>query len=319
MQPKAPGSRLKPVADTLESVGFVSKGDKKLLNHQAQNEYFNKITDRYMKFCFDNKSDLEAALISMPTSASGDATSNPPAALPSAKQSTVERTIPSPSSELSTLLLSLRKLREALLATAKETPVDFIQRVHAFSIQLAVRARHPPSYFPSLRYSLDKLHTRSHPLSESDLQDVVSYLILDYACRQDDMLSAFELRARARRDFAFSDQDIDQVLVALMHGNWVVFWRVRNSVDCFRQAIMDWAMAQMRRRALKAVGSAYLSVPVDWVLNECIGFDEGWTWEKLVEHENLGWEKDGEKIIIRRPKTRTRLNPEAAPANKAES
>ena len=29
MQPKAQGSRLKPVADTLESVGFVSKGDRK--------------------------------------------------------------------------------------------------------------------------------------------------------------------------------------------------------------------------------------------------------------------------------------------------
>lgn len=253
----------------------------------------------------------------MPTSASNDATSNPPAALPSTKRNAVDKSIPSASSELSTLLLSLRKLREAILATAKETPIEFIQRVHIFSIRLSIRARHPPSYFPSLRYSLERLHTRAHPLRQTDLNDVVSYLILDYACRQNDMVSALELRAHARRDFAFADTEIDQALCALMHGNWVLFWRVRKNVDSSKQAVMDWAMAQMRRRALKAVGSAYLSVPVELVVGECTGYDEDWTWEKLVEHENLGWEKEGERIIIRRPKIRPPAKPETAPTGGA--
>lgn len=276
----------------------------RLLTYQAQHEYYDKIVARYMKFCADHSKDLDAAFASLPTSASNDATSNPPAALPSSKRSPADRSIPPPSSELSTLLLSLRKLREATLATASETPIDFTQRVHIFSIRLSIRAQHPPSYFPSLRYSLDKLHSRSHPLPESEVKEIVSYLILDYACRQDDMVSAFELRARARKEYAFCDKTIDQALGALMHDNWVVFWRVRKTVDSYTQAVMDWAVGRVRRHALKAVGSSYLNVHVSWIVGGCTGDDESWTWEKLVEVEKLGWEKEGEKVVIRRPKAR---------------
>ncbi|KAJ5584496.1 uncharacterized protein N7459_004296 [Penicillium hispanicum] len=298
------GSRLRPPADSLTSVGFVSKGDKKLLDHQAQKEYFDKIVARYMQFCAQHSKDLDAALASLPISSSGDATSNPPAAQPLSRSKPAEPGVPPPSAELSTLLLSLRKLREAVLATAATTPVDFSQRVHVFSIRLSVLAQHPPSYFPSLRYSLDKLHSTSHPLPDSEVKEIVSYLILDYACRQGDMVSAFELRARARREHGFQSQHIDHVLAALMQDNWVIFWQVRKSVDSYLRAVMNWAVDRVRRHALKAVGSAYLNVPVDWILSGCTGNDEAWTWERLVETEKLGWQKEGDTIIIRRPKAR---------------
>ncbi|KAF3386912.1 hypothetical protein F1880_001092 [Penicillium rolfsii] len=317
MQSRAQGSRLKPVADSLEHVGFVSKGDKKLLTYQAQHEYYDKIVARYLKFCADHSGTLDSAFASLPTSASNDATSNPPAPLPSSKRSPAGKSIPPPSSELSTLLLSLRKLREATLATASATPIDFTQRVHIFSIRLSIRAQHPPSYFPSLRYSLDKLHSRSHPLPESEVKEIVSYLILDYACRQDDMASAFELRARARKDYAFCDKTIDQALSALMHDNWVVFWRVRKTVDSYTQAVMDWAVDRVRRHALKAIGSSYLNVHVSWIVGSCTGDDESWTWEKLVEVEKLGWEKEGEKVVIRRPKVRAPAKAPAQPSTVA--
>ncbi|KAJ5167910.1 uncharacterized protein N7482_003504 [Penicillium canariense] len=319
MQSRAQGSRLKPVADSLENVGFVSKGDKKLLNPQAQHEYYDKIVARYMKFCANHSKDLDAAFASLPTSSSGDATSNPPAALPSSRPTHADKDIPRASTELSTLLLSLRKLREAILATALTTPIDFTQRVYMFSIRLSIRAQHPPSYFPSLRYSLDKLHSKSHPLPDSVVKELVAYLILDYACRQGDMVSAFELRSRARTDHAFSDQIIDQVLGALMHDDWVVFWRVRKTVDSYTRAVMNWAVDRVRRHALKAVGSAYLNVHVSWIVGGCTGDDEGWTWEKLVEVEKLGWEKEGEKIVIRRPKTRAPAKPEPVQSSTASA
>lgn len=299
---------------------MITKADYgRLLTYQAQHEYYDKIVTRYMKFCADHSKDLDAAFASLPTSASNDATSNPPAALPSSTRSPANKGVPPPSSELSTLLLSLRKLREATLATASRTPIEFIQRVHIFSIRLSIRAQHPPSYFPSLRYSLDKLHSRSHPLPDSELKDIVSYLILDYACRQDDMVSAFELRARARKDYGFSDKKVDQALGALMHDNWIVFWRVRKTVDSYTQAVMDWAVDRVRRHALKAVGSAYLNAHVSWIVGGCTGHDESWTWEKLVDVEKLGWEKEGEKIVIRRPKTRAPAKPEPVQPSTAGS
>lgn len=73
--------------------------------------------------------------------------------------------------------------------------------------------------------------------------------------------------------------------------------------------MINWAADRMRRQALKSVGSAYLNVEADWVLEGCTG-EQGWTWEKLAEVERLGWQKEGDKIIIKRPKRK----PEAKPA-----
>ncbi|KAJ5155497.1 SAC3/GANP/Nin1/mts3/eIF-3 p25 [Penicillium capsulatum] len=314
MAAKGRGDRLRPVADSLAAVGFVSKGDSTLRDHQAQVDYFKRITKRYLEFCSDHRRDLDAALASLPLNRSNDATSNPPAAQPSPKLNSTGKPIPQPSTELSTLLLSLRKLREAIMATAATTPIPFAQQVHVFSIRLAIRARHPPSYYPSLKHSLHQLHSDSHPLPDSEYKDLVSYLILDYACREEDMVSAFELRARARQEHGFRSQTVDQVLDAVMHDNWIVFWQVYNRVDSYLRAVMNWAVDRVRRHALKAVGSAYFNVHVSWILGGCTGDEENWTWEKLVATEKLGWEKEGDRVIIRRPKARPAPKPEPANA-----
>ncbi|KAJ5643737.1 uncharacterized protein N7484_006244 [Penicillium longicatenatum] len=315
---RSQGSRLRPVADPLDRVGFVSKGDRTLLDHKEQQDYYNKILERYMRFCSDHQKDFDAAHASLPVSSSNDATSNPPTAQPAARTTLnpAERRIPPPSTELSKLLLSLRKLREGILATSETTPAKFAQLVHYFSIRMSILAQHPPSYFPSLEYCLSKLHSKSHPMAESEVKDLVSYLILDYACRQQDMVSAFELRARARRDYDFHSQAVDRVLTALMHDNWIAFWQVHKSVDSYMRAVMNWAVDRMRRHALKAVGSAYLNVHVDWIIGGCTGDDRKWTWEELSEKENLGWQREGDKIIIKIPKARPQVKPDPIPAGK---
>ncbi|KAL4958287.1 hypothetical protein BDW69DRAFT_191085 [Aspergillus filifer] len=295
-------SRLKPVADSIETVGFVSKGDRKLLDHKAQKDYYDKIVARYIEFCARYSKNLDAAWLSLPRSASNDATRNPPV---SVSQSTKSAVSPGPSAarELSTLLLSLRKLREATLATASTTPIAFAQRVHVFSIKVSIQAQHPPSYFPSLRHLLDNLHTSSNPLPDSELKDHISYLILDYACRQEDLVAAFDLRARARRQYNYQSREVDQILQAVTHDNWVIFWRIRKEVDSSMRAIMNWAEDRVRRQALKAVGKAYLGVDVAWIVEGCTG-DQSWTWEKLAEREKLGWEKEGDRITIRKPRSK---------------
>ncbi|PWY92493.1 hypothetical protein BO70DRAFT_357628 [Aspergillus heteromorphus CBS 117.55] len=254
-----------------------------------------------MEFCARHQKGLDAAWASLPSSASSDATSNPPASLPSSGEKPTAPHNPAASTELSTILLSLRKLREAVVATASTVPIAFSQHVYILSIKISIQARHPPSYYPSLRRLLEELHSASHPLPDSDLRDVVSYLLLDYACRQEDMAAAYQLRARARREYGFQSSIIDRVLTALAHDNWVEFWRVRKEVDSSMRAVMNWAEDRVRRLALKAVSKAYLSTDARWITEGCTG-DRNWTWEKLAAAENLGWEKDGDKIIIKRPK-----------------
>ena len=88
---------------------------------------------------------------------------------------------------------------------------------------------------------------------------------------------------------------------------------MRNTVDSCMRVVMNWAADRMRRQALKAVGSAYLNVEAGWVLEGCTG-ENNWTWEKLVEVERIGWQKEGDKIIIKRPKRK----PEAKPTERAQ-
>ena len=155
-----------------------------------------------------------------------------------------------PAAELSTLLMSLRKLREGILATSFMTPVDFQQQVYIFSIRFSILARHPPSYFSSLRYLVDSLHTASHPLTPHVLTEFTSYLILDYACRQNSLAPAYTLLIQAKEKYGFKSRVVDRVLHALTHDNWIAFWRIAKEVDGYVRAIMGWATDHMTKQAL---------------------------------------------------------------------
>ncbi|KAM5435263.1 hypothetical protein MferCBS31731_006405 [Microsporum ferrugineum] len=311
------GRQRPPIQDPLEQAGFVSKGDVKLLDPKAQQLYYEKIMERYMKFCNDYSNDVDAAFASLPKNRSDDSTRNPPvpnapvairdpssrhAAPPAPTQNKFvrpENLTDSAAKDLSVLLLSLRKLREGVIATASKTPVAFAQQVHIFCIRTGILAGHPPSYYPPLKRLLQVLHGPSNPLSEPDLHEFTSYLILDYACRQNELHLAFDLRAKSKADFGFNNTTINNVLSALMHDNWVLFWKSGRGVDGYTRSLMSWAEGFVRRRALKAIARAYLSVDLSYIIECCTGSEDGCTWEELVEQEGMGWKLEGNKVIIR--------------------
>lgn len=279
-----------------------------------------------MQFCTHHSKDLDNAMASLSLdsspSPSTDPARNPPIAQPpsnvghpftpspskqgspSPNKSVVgSLTPPPPSTELTIILLALRKLREALLATssAAASPV-FSQRVHIFSIRLAIRALHPPSYYPSLLHLLFVLHSPQHPLPLTELSEMTTYLILDLACRQDELARAYGLRSNSATRHGFHSRDVDEVLNAVTTRNWIGFWGVRRRVDGYVRAVMQWAIDGMRRDALKALGRTYMGCDLRWVLQCATG--EDMTWEELVRKENVGWIRDGNKIIIRKPKVK---------------
>ncbi|KAI5299737.1 hypothetical protein KEM56_002996 [Ascosphaera pollenicola] len=319
--------------DSLESVGFVSRGDTKLLDPDAQEAYYKQLVHRYMRFCSVNSKDLDGAFLSLPKNRSDDPTKNPPVAMLPPQQRT--RSISkshlhhhhkfesfkshhsgstssaeirySASKELSILLLSLRKLREAILATGPKTSVAFARRVSNFCIRTGLLARHPPSYYPPLERLIRQLETRPGYLELSEVKEFVTYMILDYACRQDNLEAAFALRARSKEEFGYQDSIVDNILKALTQGNWILFWKTRNQADGYSKALIYWAVDGVRRRALKAVGRSYLQVPVEYIVETCAG--EKGSWEELAEKEQLGWRREGDKILIK-----VKRKPTAAPA-----
>ena len=324
----APWDRLRPIKqDPLESVGFVSKGDNRLLNIKTQETYYHKITARYMQFCTQNSKNLHEAFTSLSLDDTAPASavkvqnlSSSKWAVPStrlttpayvAKNGTTSKAASSsaigasdPAEELSMILTALRKLREAILATSVSAPSPaFSQRVHVFNIRLAILALHPESYHASLRYLLTALHSQAHPLPATELREMTAYLILDTALRLDNLNEAHAIRVRAREQWAFRDKDVDLILKAVVTDNWPLFWRSRSKVDGYVRAIMHWKLEALRRSVLKVVGRSYLRCHVDWILRNTTGGEM--SWEELVEKEDIGWLRDGNVAIIRKPKPKT--------------
>lgn len=278
-----------------------------------------------MHFCTSHAKDLESAFAALSmkenASASSDAASNPPSlnmtacSLPS--QSVVSPTNPmsSPSqgsgasensvsaNELSNILLALRKLREALLATSGTAPSPvFSQRVHVFCIRLAILACHPPSYHPPLLHLLFVLNTERYPLPATELSEMTSYLVLDMACRQGEMASAYSLRSQSKLRQSYDSRVVDGILSAVVTQNWVSFWRVRQTVDGYFRALMQWSVPELRRNTLKALGRAYMTCDLDWVLQSAAGGEMAW--DELASKEKIGWVLEGSKVIIRKPKAK---------------
>lgn len=263
----------------------------RLLDFKTQETYYDKIVERYMQFCAaaGRGGDLANAFASM--SLNGG-TSTPPLPNQLRGVSSLSEQASSASKELSTILMAMRKLREGLLASARTDP--FAQRAYIFIIRAAILTRHMESYHPALLHLLRRIHEAA-PLAASLHHEFVSYYILDLACRQGDLAAAYA----ARNLYQYKDRRVEQVLTALAHDNWYLFRMIRNLVDGYQKRLMDWADDRMRTHALKCLGKSYLSVEKAYV--EKVTDRE---WDVLRETNRIGWELEGDKVIIRKIKGR---------------
>lgn len=128
-------------------------------------------------------------------------------------------------------------------------------------------------------------------LTPVELHEVVTYLVLDAACRRGDLAEAYALRNRYR----LGDAKVDAVLRALAGDNWVAWRRVKKQVDGYRAKLMESAEGRVRGHTLRAFGRAYLSVPVDVLEGQT-----GVGWAELKTQYSVGWELDGTRVVIRK-------------------
>jgi hypothetical protein len=78
-----------------------------------------------------------------------------------------------------------------------------------------------------------------------------------------------------------------------------MFWRIRRSVDGHKGKLMEFAEDGMKKHALKCLGRSYLSIDLPSL--------EQYTnssWTSLTNILGVGWQLEGTKVIIRKPKTR---------------
>ncbi|KAI3332273.1 hypothetical protein HD806DRAFT_519048 [Xylariaceae sp. AK1471] len=295
--PSAPWSRLKPVElDPLESMGLPSKGDSRLLDFKTQERYYTKIVERYMTFCSDagERDELLRRFASLTLSSTKvNDRSNPTSATssqPIPKNLKAAASRPDSSKALSDVLSALRKLREGIVASMRTD--DFAIQAYLFCIRLCVLAKHPESYHPAILHLLRRIQP-VHSMTTVELNEVISYLVLDTACRRNNLGEAFELRHRYR----LKDSKVDAVLDALTHDNYIKFKRLKQRVDGHRARLLEYAEEAMRRHLLKCFGRTYLSVDLSFLEN-CADS----SWVRLTAEDGVGWELDGTKVIIRKAK-----------------
>jgi len=189
-------------------------------------------------------------------------------------------------------MMAMRKLREGIVASNRVD--DFSIQAYIFCIRLSILVKQMESYHPAILHLLKRMHT-VQPLSNTELQEFVGYLVLDLACRQDDLAEAYVVRQK----YGLHDVKVDTILKALAHDNYCLFWRMRRSVDGHKAKLMEFAEAGMKKQALKCLGRSYLSIDLPSL--------EQYTnssWSSLTSTLGVGWQLEGSKVIIRKPKTR---------------
>jgi len=192
--------------------------------------------------------------------------------------------------DLEAIMMAMRKLREGIVATRRID--DFSVQAYIFCIRLSILVKSWESYHPALQYLLKTMHP-AHPLSTTELQEFVGYSVLDLACRQHDLAKAFSVKMHC----GLHDSKVDALLRSLAHDNYFVFWRVKRSVDGHKAKLIEFAEDGIKRQALKCVGRSYMSI--DLASLEKI-IDTPWT--SLTKEYGVGWQLDGAKVIVRKPK-----------------
>jgi CSN8/PSMD8/EIF3K family len=191
-----------------------------------------------------------------------------------------------------TLMMAMRKLREGIVASNRVD--DFAIQAYIFCIRLSILVKHMESYHPAILHLLKKMHP-IHALTNTELQEFVGYLVLDLACRQNDLTQAFSVRYK----YKLRESKVDAVLRSLAHDNYFLFWRVKQSVDGHKAKLMEFAEVEMRKQTLKCLGRAYLSID-----RHSLEQYTHASWPSLCKDCGVGWQLESNKVIIRKPKVR---------------
>lgn len=312
--PSAPWSRLKPVElDPLEAIGLPSKGDNRLLDFKTQERYYTRIVERYMTFCSDAGErdellrrfatldlDSQSSSANKPSANTHSTSHLPPLTRPRPHHAATAPAGPllapsglsSNTKGLSDVLAALRKLREGIVASKRAD--DFAVQAYLFCVRLSVLVKHPESYHPSILHLLRHIHPLHH-MTSVETSEVVGYLILDTACRRNDLAEAYAIR----HQYKLKDQKVDGVLEALAHDNYVLLKRLRMSVDGHKVKLLEYAEEAMRKHTLKCFGRSYLSVDLDFLEKSADS-----NWMDLISGDKVGWELEGSKVVIRKVKGR---------------
>lgn len=270
-----------------------------LLDYKTQETFYRRIVERYMTFCSTagRRDELFQTWTRVDQTVAAARERNQRRFIPNDNSGQDDIHLsPQPQqngreqAEIGVLILAMRKLREGIIASGRVD--DFSIQACIFTIRLTILVKHAESYYPAILHLIYRMHP-IQPLTRRDMQEIIGYLVLDLACRQQKLTQAYLIRQK----FHLQNSRINTVLRALSHNNYVLFWRVKYAVDGHCAKLMEFAEDGVRRQTLKCIGRSYLKIDV-----ASLEYYTNTTWPSLTQDGGVGWQLQGGTVIIRKSK-----------------
>lgn len=190
------------------------------------------------------------------------------------------------------LFSAMRKIREALVAARRYD--TFAKDVYLFIIRAAIRTATFESYYPAISYLLGVIQLKAALLSQQEYLEVAGYRVLDTACRQCDLQTAYAQERRLPR----GDTAVKGVLQSVLQGNWVSFWRETSNLTTLQRCLVRPAAERMRKHAIACISGVYFTVKHEFVERALET-----SWVRLTDDFSVRWQSDGQNVIVRKQKT----------------
>lgn len=279
-----------------EQYGFTSRGEDTRLqkDERSRRDYFNQILETFVKYCADNTaSSLHQCLDKFTDYNDLDVVIKIPSVEIDSK-SDKEGTIPTQQGrpvKIDSILLSLRKLREALIHTEADS---FTRNVFLFSIRVSAYIGHYQTYIPSINYLLAPFNIKN--LNHSEKREVATILILHVAHFNRDYGQAIRLF------FSYLDPSEDKkvlrILESYINNDYYTWSQLYNSeVDNGISNMMKFGVQAMSRVIVERLSSSYFNISLKEL--EDTFLPNGITFLYIKETFGVEWKQDGDNLIIK--------------------
>lgn len=282
---------------TNKSYGFISRGESSALQHsrKEREKYFETIIDNFTKYCEGNSCSSLSQEFRKYIDREGEKDKKVNKGHEHESQKEKENhLLHNTNTSIDSILLSLRKLREALI----NIPIDdFTIKVFLLSIRIAANVGHYQTYVPAINFLLahkNHLETQEH-------HEIATLLVLHIVHFNNDYHKATSLYFKH-----FTNNGRTKLLTIIQswflndYYNWVKLYN--SEVDNARSRIMSFGVKSIISTIITTLELAYFNIDCNY-LNQKI-LPNGVDLTILQESYGVKWVVKDNNVVIRERRKR---------------
>jgi hypothetical protein len=189
-------------------------------------------------------------------------------------------------SQIATIEMSLRQLREAILTLHPSETVD----IFIYSAKVSSLFGNQAAYLPALTQIVSVIHPELG-LDEAQFAPVFELYVLHLVHVADAIVEVFDLLG----EYTPPQNPLWDLVRAWVEKDYLR-WRkyYDGETDLAKKKMMSKGELTMAREALTRIGSSYLGIPIE-DLEAALGMN----WERIVDDLGCSWRKEGSAIVIK--------------------